>query len=237
MSSPGQFHGIYPDFAAALSAVPESSPVGYDRDEMATLYQERLDRVFPCDYPIMFWLGRNLKPGLKIFDVGGHVGLSFYGYRDRLPLPADAVWMVQDLPRIVNAGVALARDRGDLRLTFTEHLNDADGADILIASGSLQYIESPLASVLAAITTRPPVLLLHKLPLTDGPSFVTLQNTVHSFNPYRVFNRTEFVRSFAAVGYQLVDSWDDNQRSCLLPYAPERSVPHYTGLCLRRDEF
>jgi putative methyltransferase (TIGR04325 family) len=234
LSFPGQFYGVYPDFAAAARAVPVSRPVGYDSEPMAGLYREELDRIYLCDYPVMFWLRPMVQPGLSVFDVGGHVGLAFYAYRDRLLLPEDFAWTVQDVAAVVRAGTALAAERGEKRLQFSERLADADGSDVLIAAGSLQYIEAPLAHTLSALERPPRFLLLHKLPLTDGPAFVTLQNTVYSFNPYHVFNRKEFIGSFEALGYRLVDTWDDLQRSCILPYAPERSVLRYSGVYLQR---
>jgi putative methyltransferase (TIGR04325 family) len=225
---------VFPDFAAAARAVPAGRPVGYDLASMAGLYREELDRVSPCDYPVMFWLRPLVRSGLRVFDVGGHVGLAFYGYRERLSFPADVTWTVHDTPAVMRAGAELAVERREPRLRFSANLADAAGTDVLIASGSLQYIETPFAATLAALDRLPGELLLHKLPLTDGPPFVTLQNTVYSFNPYHVFNRQAFIDSFAALGYRLVDAWDDLQRSCILPYAPECSVPRYSGLYLRR---
>ena len=233
--SAGEFYGIFPDFAAALKHVPESRDTGYNLESMATLYQERLDKVFAVDYPVLWWLRPIVRPGLQVFDVGGHIGLAFYAYQDWLQLPADATWTVQDLPAITRRGTDVARQRDERRLRFTESIEEADGSDVLLASGSLQYIAKPLATTLSGFRRPPRHLFLNKLPLTDGEGFVTLQNTVYSFNPYHVFNRGAFLAAFQALGYQQIDAWDDFERSCVLPYAPERRIAAYTGLYLRRD--
>lgn len=234
--SPGEFYGIFPDFAAALQQIPHARAVGYDLDPMATLYQERLDKVFAVDYPVLWWLRPVVRPGLKVFDVGGHIGLAFYAYREWLQLPADAMWTVQDVPAITRRGIDVARQRGETRLRFTERIEDVDGADVLLASGSLQYIARPLAATLSQCRRLPQHLFLNKLPLTDGEGFVTLQNTVYSFNPYHVFNRAAFVADFAALGYETIDSWDDFERSCVLSYAPERRIAAYSGIYLRHKD-
>ena len=232
---PGSFDGVYPNFSTAARGAPKASMIGFNSAAMAELYRERLDVVFPCDYPMMFWLRPLLGNTRRIFDVGGHIGLAFYGYRSYLTFPDDLNWVVQDVPAVVDAGRALALERGADSLRFTSELEDAQAADVLIASGSLQYIEAPLASLLKRLTRPPAHLLLNKLPLTDGPSFVTLQNAVYAMCPYHVFNRTQFEDSFIELGYKVIDRWGDPERSCLLPRSPSRSVATYSGVYLRRD--
>ena len=57
---------------------------------------------------------------------------------------------------------------------------------------------------------------------------------MHAYCPYRVFNRAELLSSLERLGYALVDSWDDLDRSCIVPHQPGAAVPHYTGLYLRK---
>lgn len=233
---PGTFNGVYDDFAAALRSVPSSAAIGYDVPDMAALYQEALDRVFPCDYPIMFWLQPLLANSLRVFDLGGHVGLAYYGYRQYLQFPTNLNWCVCDVAAVVEAGRKLAASRGTPQITFTASWAEASGADVLFASGSLQYIERSLADRLDDLERPPQHLLLNKLPLTDGRAFVTLQNTVYTFNPYHVFNRSAFERALLERGYRIVDRWGDPERSCELPMHREHSVAQYSGMYLvRRD--
>jgi putative methyltransferase (TIGR04325 family) len=78
---------------------------------------------------------------------------------------------------------------------------------------------------------RPRHILIDQLPLYDGPRFVTLQNGGLVRYPQYVFNRSEYLRTIANLGYELVDSWDCRNFSCIVPFHPGRSVRAYTGLC------
>jgi putative methyltransferase (TIGR04325 family) len=60
-------------------------------------------------------------------------------------------------------------------------------------------------------------VLVNRLPLYDGPRFVTLQNGGPVFYPQYVFNRDEFIASVGAAGYELVDSWD-NMAPAVVPF-------------------
>ena len=231
---PGAFRGVYPDFAAAIAAAPSEMPLGYDSEEMASLYLDLHDRVWPTDYPTMLWLQKALPGIRKLFDLGGHLGISFYGFSRYLAFPASLRWLVCDVPAVVEKGRELARTRGAERLEFTTRQEECDGAEVLHASGSLQYLEAPLEALLDRLARPPGHLFLNKLPLHDGPAFVTLQHTVHAYSPYRVFNREQFIAGFTTRGYELVDSWDDRERSCVVPYFPGHAVGRYTGLYLRR---
>ncbi len=66
--------------------------------------------------------------------------------------------------------------------------------DILLVSGSLQYITSPdvLLQKIMGKGLRPAHILLNRLPLYDGHRFVTLQNGGLVYYAQYVFNREEY---------------------------------------------
>jgi hypothetical protein len=66
------FKDVYPTYAAALAAIPADKARGYDGPGPAAFYRERTQQVYATDYPVLFWLRPLLRPGLKIFDLGGH---------------------------------------------------------------------------------------------------------------------------------------------------------------------
>jgi putative methyltransferase (TIGR04325 family) len=74
-------------------------------------------------------------------------------------------------------------------------------------------------------------VLINRLPLDDGPAFVTLQNAGSAFCPMYVFNYDEFIDSLVAAGYELVDTWDDLVDGCIIPFH-NKAVP-YRGFYLR----
>jgi putative methyltransferase (TIGR04325 family) len=134
---------------------------------------------------------------------------------------------------VVERGAAMARERGAGQLHFTTRIDQAAGCDVLLAAGSLQYLETDLAASLGELSTRPRHILVNKTPMLEGRRFVTLQNTMHAYNPYRVLDRRAFVDGLSRLGYRLVDSWENPGFSCVIPYHPECTVDGYTGLYLR----
>jgi putative methyltransferase (TIGR04325 family) len=230
---PGAYRGVFSSFEAARASAPLDRPVGFDHEALTHLYDSRADKVFPSDYPVLFWLERLLPEVSSVFDWGGHIGVSYYAYARYLRFPAGFSWRVGEVPAVVEEGRRVAAQRGAAALRFTADLADGDGADVFLANGSLQFIETPLAESLARYVRLPPHLLVNKLPAYDGETFVTLENTVHAFNPKRVVNRTDFVSSITGAGYELVDSWENPDMSMRLPLHRDRSVPAYSGFYFR----
>lgn len=229
------FRGVYASFAQALRAAPKNRPLGFDLPAYAQMFDERQTRIYSYDYPVLFWLKPLLLPGVRVFDFGGHVGLQFYSYQRYLRFPEGAQWQVCDVTAVVERGRALARERGVPEgLTFSTGFHNADGADVLIAAGSLQFVEGPsLAESLASLASPPRHLLLNKVPLGDCADFVTLQNAGTSFVPYHVYERKAFTSGLVAAGYEIVDEWEDRVHSCLIPFHHDHDVPHHSGLYLR----
>ena len=56
----GSFRGIYASFAEALRDAPATKPTGYDHVGPASMYSDRLSRIYPSDYPVLFWLNQLL---------------------------------------------------------------------------------------------------------------------------------------------------------------------------------
>ena len=230
---PGAFRGVYPSFAAALAAAPKGK-VGYNHAELTNLYDYRLDKAFASDYPALFWLDRMLGEQRSLFDWGGHIGVSYYAYQKYLALPPSFRWCVCDVPEIAKAGAKLAAEKGERNLSFTTEPPEMSGFDILMAAGSLQFMEPSLADTLARLERKPAHLLINKLPLYDGDDFFTLQNTIHSYNPYKVLNRARFVRSIEDLGYEVVDDWETPDMGLVkIPLFPEHSISVYSGYYFR----
>jgi len=229
----GSFRGVFRTFEEARLSAPKTKSIGFNSIECARQFENRRSRIFSYDYPAIFWLRSLLQEGSRLFDLGGHIGLQFYSYAAYLDYPDGLQWMVCDLPEITKEGEALARKQNCHGLSFTNRMEDVDGAEILIAAGCIQYIESPaLSSLLAGAKRKPRHLLLNKLPLYDGKPFVTLQNGGPAFHPQYVFNREQFIGSLTAIGYRLVDRWDVDTHSGIIPFYPEHSFPCHSGLYL-----
>jgi len=235
-TTPVQLHrGIYRSFEEASRHSPGSLPVGYDNDAAASLYGERHFQIFPSDYPVLFWMRTVWSDVKGVFDLGGHLGIAFYAYRRVLPYAPDLRWTVLDVPAVVERGERLARERGEAQLFFTQDLAAASGVDVLLAAGSLQFIEEPLSAMLSRTSQRPRHLVINRTPISEGEPFVTLHNNGAVICPYNVFNRTQLVESLSSLGYELVDAWKNWQPglACFVAFHPERSVPEYSGMYFR----
>jgi putative methyltransferase (TIGR04325 family) len=232
--SPGTRRGVYATFDEAIRASPPGSKVGHDLPELAQLYRERLAGVYGYDYPVLFWLKPRLPTARRVFDFGGHVGIHFYTYERYLAFSPDLRWTVCDVAATVAAGRGLAAQRGRHEIQFTTRPEEADGADVFLAAGSLQYVEAPgLASMLKAMREPPPDVIVNKVPLYPGRTYVTLQNHGASYAPHYVWNESEFIDPIVGLGYEVVDRWRNDGRDCEIPLRPE-GRSHLWGLYFRR---
>lgn len=223
------FRGVYTTVAEAEASAPQSRPRGYDNPACAELYRERLERIYPTDYPVLFWLKDLLEDCRTVFDLGGHVGIAYHAYGRYLTFPTDIRWTVCDVPAVVEAGRSLAHEHGMNNLRFTTEDTEASGVDIFFASGVLQYIAEPLPEILARLAVPPRHILTNLCAFSEHGSYVTLQNIGTSFCPYIVHRRREVMDGLAALGYRLVDEWRNPEKNCLIPLYPEHSLSHYSG--------
>lgn len=229
------FCGVFPDFEVAARNIPSGSSFGYDNPPSATrMLGEWLD-VHPCDYPVLFWLGKLLPGDKTVFDWGGSVGLKYFAFRRYLEYPPDLTWLVSEVPAVVKLGRQIARDENAPALHFTTDFTGIADADVLLAAGVLQFIEDPF-SVLRAQPRLPRHLMLNKVPAYTLPSAVTLHNMGTAFCPYHLFNRAELVRAIETLGYRLVDEWRLPGVGCQIPFYPEHSIGTYSGFYFTRSD-
>lgn len=230
------FRGVFATFAEAERSAPRTLPLGYDHPGPAAMYVERTRKTYPTDYPVLFWLQKLLREGsTRIFDLGGHTGVSYYAYRSYLDYPKALQWQVQDVPAVVERGRTLAEELDrDRYLSFTDRFEEAEGHDVLAAQGSLQYLPETLAERLGRLKSAPRHLILNLTPLHAKHSYFTLQSIGTAFCPYRVTARSEFLEAYAKLGFELVDSWENPEKKCHIPFHPEHSLDHYLGFYFRR---
>jgi putative methyltransferase (TIGR04325 family) len=225
---------VFRDFEEANRSAPAHMPRGYNVPETAGFYRERLDRVHHDDYASLFWFEKALKDSRSIVEIGGHVGVAYYSFEHLVDYPEDLRWTIVDVPSVTEAGRDLAKERKRSNLHFVNELSEASPPEILIASGSLQYLPTPfLPERVRSMSTAPRHILINATPVTRNAGYVTLQNLDVSFCPYRIFSYKELVEPFLEMGYELVDSWQKN-RKVIVPGHPECTVDHYSGYYLRR---
>lgn len=228
------FSGVYPSFAAANAAIPAGRNNSYDNPASATFLGYK-SSIRSSDYPVLFWLEKLLPQNPSVFDFGGYLGISYYSYQKLLDYPANLQWTIYDVPAVVDAGRKLAQEKEERRqLTFTTALERAQEFPLFLSFGSLQFPESTFAEIFRRFSTLPPHVLINKLPFTDRETFYTLHNMGPALSPYRIANRDEFLKSADELGYELIDSWDNPEFGCYIPFHPSHLVRAFSGMYLRQ---
>jgi len=224
------FMGVYRTHDEAIKNAPHTKKIGYDHDGPSSMYIDKMKRVYPADYPVMFWMNKILKTKRSVFDLGGHVGITYYAYRNYLTYPKDFKWLVCDVPTIAVKGNQIAQEKNENNINFTSDFQMGEGYDILLASGSLQYIDTTLASIISQYENKPLHIIINQMPLYEGQTYVTLQNIGTAFCPYHVYNKQEFIDSITSMGYVLVDIWSNAEKSLLIPFRPDKELKSYCGM-------
>lgn len=230
------FRGIYPDASTAAHSIPATKPSGYDNEAPAAMYEERTRQIYPGDYPVLFWLQKLLGESVsKVFDIGGHIGVGYYAYQKYLDYPVGLRWCVSDVPAVVARGQQLAEqwDKAG-RLQFTSDLHAVNGYDLVLASGSIQYLPMTLGQLLGETQQKPPHVIVNLLPLHPEQTYFTVQNIGTAFCVYRIQSHLEFVAAMREAGYELVDAWENLEKKCEIPFSPAHySLDRYYGFYFR----
>jgi putative methyltransferase (TIGR04325 family) len=232
------YYGIFESYDDALAQAEQLAstdlPASYDVDGAARKYRAQLETLRACDYPSLYWLRQILEAGeRKVFDLGGHLGLAYYGYKRYLSYPHDLCWHVHDLPRVMAAGRTLANERGcSGALQFVESPSDADGADVLISTGALQYLHYRLPTLIQRLRKPPRHVIFNLTPLHDSKSFFTLQNLGIAICPYRIDHAPTLFNDMGNLGYRVRDHWTLADRRIRIPFAAAYSVDQYHGCYL-----
>lgn len=231
------YHGVFDSYAQARAVVPPARSPTYDVMAAGRMYADRIDRIRVSDYPMVYWLSRLLQAGQRrIFDLGGHIGISYYGFRHHLQYPDDLRWLVHDVPAVVAAGRERARELDpECRLSFTDSREAADGHDVLVSSGALQYLDYTLPELLGRLESPPQHILVNLTPMHPNRSYFTLQNIGLAICPYRVMATREFIEALEALGYSVVDHWESRERGLRIPFFDDHAIDRYSGFYFRMD--
>jgi putative methyltransferase (TIGR04325 family) len=231
----GAHSGVFRSFEEARKTLPPSRE--FDTASLADEYVKvRANRVFPYDYPVMWWLTSAFEEGAsRVYDIGGSVGVHYLAYKRYLQYPRDLHWLVSEVPAMVEIGRGVCARRGEsAAVHFTDRLEpEAVEADVWICAGALHYIEEAtgMDALLRRARKLPSRIVLNKLPLHVGRAFVSTQNIGDgAFAPHHVYNIDQFIRGVEAFGYQVRDSWRVPERQFQLFGDTENSFGAYTGI-------
>lgn len=229
------FEGVYSTFDEAQQAIPADVNASYDNRETIERYVRRQD-LEEYDYQPLFWIGESFREGLRtVADVGGSVGIKYYAFAKFISIPDDATWCVIDVPAAVMLGRDIARNHDPpTHLVFTDAITDADGADVLLCLGSLQFLPQTLGEILQSLTKKPHRIVVNTTPIHETRSFFTLHSMGTGICPYRIVARNAFIDAVCAAGYRLRHQWRNLNKDMRLPFRAEYDVAHFSGFCFDR---
>jgi putative methyltransferase (TIGR04325 family) len=237
------WRGVYPSFVAAQAAIPARNLAGYDNSGGASIASRNaIKRRRPTNYAAFFHVRPLLKPGMRIFDFGGGIGVAYYAFRHYMPFPPDVKWTVCDVQSVIEAGMEVAKEQQQLgeydtsALQFTADFKDAGGCDLLYSAGALQYVEAGVAELLSTLEKLPPYILLNRIPVWDREALFTLQTIDKIVCPYQIFNQSQLVNSLTALGYRLVDDWECPESTFSVRFRPSLRLNSYRGYYLALSE-
>ena len=224
-----RFWGVFKNKAAAQAHVPAKLSGGFDEPDLDKFDESVQER----DLVLIRILSGFIAETRTLFDFGGNVGRSFYQFRKAMAYPPALRWTVCDVPFVTKLGRKIAAERSETQLFFTDDRRDANGTDVYMTCGALQYLEESFADILRELSQKPPRLLVNRVPLYEGETFFTLQHMGSSVVPYKIANRAQFIADVEALGYRLVEKWE-NDRFCDIILRPDKFVKHYYGFYFER---
>jgi putative methyltransferase (TIGR04325 family) len=229
--------GIYPTWSAAHAAIPPDNRVGYDQEETKAVFSRvPTVRVRSADYPILLHLRNLLKPGMRVVDLGGNIGMAYYTALKYYSLPDPLEWVICDVPAVTETGQGVAQREGEKSkaLRFVNRIEDAGKADIFFSSGTLQFLEDPLPVVLKKLPELPRVVLINRIPTWDRKAIATIHDIGFCVAPYLIFNQNEWVESVEKLGYRLVDDWPCPESTFSIRFRPDLRLKSYHGFYFER---
>lgn len=231
------YYGAYSTYGEALQHIPENTNSTYDVPQSAGKYRDFLDRIRVSDYPVLYWLSHLFaKQPSRLFDLGGHIGVSYYGFRRYLDYPARLLWLVHDVAAVREEGKAWARVNDSTgQIEFADSPEEVDGCDILLTSGALQYLDYTLADLLAKVKHPPADVLVNQVPMHSQLDYFTLQNIGFATCPYHVQSVERFTAEMEACGYVCRDHWQSHERQLRVPFHPHCAIDSYHGFYFSRS--
>lgn len=125
------------------------------------------------------------------------------------------------MPAVVREGRKFAEEnQNPVHLNFIDDLTQADTNDWVLFSGSLQYVEDSLISIIERLPSRPKYLLINMLPVHPEQQYVTLQNISTAFCPYRIYRAVSLMEDIQKLNGEVIDEWRNADKACVIPYHP-----------------
>ena len=170
-------------------------------------------RYFPKSDTAKQLLHEILNENSVIIDFGGGLGGNYLANRSELD-KKNITYIIIEQSSFVNQGKLLANEF-NLPIQFIEGIWESPVKNIkmLVLSSVLQYVEEWKNVVSDLLACKPQYILIDRMPLTDGPTSIFVQENGDYYNPkvsypVRILNREEFLREFE--GYTIIKKWESD---------------------------
>jgi len=189
-------------------------------------------RVLQTLSAILLGIERAKGEKVRILDFGGGVGLHFFTLSPFLARRWSVDWTVCELPALVRAG--REAHGGDIR--FVEDLSALgdERFDVVLASGSIQYVPDPVATC-EALLDRCDALVINRTPFISAATDrlvvqeVRMEQGIVRY-PAWFLSRERWWAFFARRGYRVDLAWPVPEDGAVLDGGPVG----YWGLLARR---
>ena len=175
------------------------------------------------------------KHNCKVIDFGGSLGSTYYNNRDFLKNIKDLKWIVVEQNNFVKEG---NKNFSNKIINFSNTIEEAsrylNKPNVIIASGSIQYLPNPYLLLEKIIQTKTDYIVIDRSPfLIKGKTKLTIQKIpktiVDCSYPIWLFNETEFKKKFKKK-YQEITTFD--ALDGVLGYGKLKA--HYKGIIYKR---
>jgi putative methyltransferase (TIGR04325 family) len=177
------FFGNFPDYESASkeshhhygaeqntfikSRIEQSLKALKDEPHLETIIDQRTLRLFAA-----IQMAAGTKKKLRIVDFGGQVGSHWMALR-RFFVDYEIEWQVIETATMVDAGnrIKYITDHSQYKMevSFFEDLSLIQTSpDIVLASGSIQYMPQPEKTLADLKTTRAPWIIIDRCPIFDS---------------------------------------------------------------------
>jgi putative methyltransferase (TIGR04325 family) len=214
----GRFYGIFNSLEEAKELISSGCPSSYADTDLTDVNIDSFSQIHLFDYPVMLRLLMAINQAKHLIDFGGHIGVKYYAYKRLLPDIQDLIWKVVDVPFCVERGRREALQRGATNLSFSSDISEAGDCDLLLISGTLQYVTPSIGDLLDSMACLPRFIIINKLPLHFGSDCYTIENFGNAKIPYRIFNKDKFDLQLLNRAYNKVDTWTIPSREISIPF-------------------
>ncbi len=154
--------------------------------------------------PLVAALVHYQRGSVRILDVGGAIGFTYYQALHGLPRPEHFEFHVVEVEAVCQAGKECFKNERNIFFHSSLPKERELSFDVVHLGSSLQYIEKweTMLSDLCRLEAK--YFLFTDLPAGDIPTFATAQNYYESAIAAWFFNIDEVIAVMAGLGYQLI---------------------------------